>query len=506
MSTATQIGVVANLIVSLAYLAIAWSVLSPLLRARRRGLNMLGLATAGIFLSCAVHHSGHALAVVAAGRDHAAGGFTAPLVAWDVVTMAVGVYYWTLRRGYAPLVQGGQLFADLQEQRRAAAEQAALRLVATAVAEERPSDEMFGLVAHELRELLDVECALVARFDWTEAVVVGTSGDHGTHLGRRFPLGSAAGLGGVHGTGAAVRVSYDDLADDAVGAEIRAEGYRHGIAAPIMVGSSVWGAALVATTRADGLAGPGLEERVMRFGELVGLGVANADAHARMAEAAAIDMLTGLTNHRVFQERLAAEASRAERHDRPLSLVLLNLDHFSSVNDLHGHQVGDRVLIEVARRLLTMSREEDVVARIGGDEFALLLPDTDELGAYRVAQRARSTISGAPFAVAGHLTLSGGICSLARAGRAHSMARLSGGALYWAKAHGRDSCFIYTPEVVEALSRRGERREDGAHTHPGGPAGPGPGGGRARSLDARPLRARRPARRAPRRRARLDGR
>jgi diguanylate cyclase (GGDEF)-like protein/putative nucleotidyltransferase with HDIG domain len=455
--SAWQIGVAANLIVSVAYIAISWSVLGPLLRERARGLNLLGLTTAGIFLSCAVHHSGHALAVVASGHQHPA-AFTLPLVVWDVATMGVGVLYWAVRRGDGPTMQGGQLFADLEAQRRATAEQATLRSVATAVAEERPPEELFALVAREMAALLDAECALIARFDWSEARVVGSSGGPAAPLGWRSVLPSAAALGAVHRTGEAVRVCYDALRDDPVGQIARAAGFRRGVAAPVMVGANVWGAVLVASTRRDGLAGPDIEDRVTRFGELVGLGVANAAARARMAEAAAHDALTGLANERVFNERLIAESSRAERHGRPLSLVLLDLDHFKAVNDDHGQQVGDRVLAEVARRLLSMSREEDLVARIGGEQFALLLPDPRELGGYQVAERARKAVAGTPFAGAGMLTVSGGICSLERAGRPHNLVRLAKGALYWAKANGRDACFIYTPEVVEALTAE-ERAE-----------------------------------------------
>ncbi len=458
MISAWQIGVAANLIVSAAYLAIFWSIVRPLLRERRNGLNLLGLATAGIFVSCAVHHSGHALAVVASGHEHGPAAATLPLVAWDVATMAVGVLYWALRRGDGATVQGGQLFADLEAQRRVAAEQTALRRVATAVAEERPPQELFALVASQMAELLGAECAIVTRFEWSEAVVAGVAGADAPPAGWRSGLHSAAALGSVHRTGRPARIEYDELPGDPVAAHARAGGFLRAVAAPVMVASDVWGAVLVATTRRGGLAEQEVEDRVTRFGELVGLGVANAAARARMAEAAATDPLTGLANERVFNERLLAESSRAERHGHPLSLVLLDLDHFKTVNDLHGQQAGDRVLVEVGRLLLSMSREEDLVARIGGEQFGLLLPDTDEFGGYQVAERARRAVAETTFEGAGRLTLSGGICSHERAGRPHNLVRLAKGALYWAKANGRDACFIYTPEVVEALTAE-ERAE-----------------------------------------------
>ena len=463
MISAWQIGVIANLIVAVAYLAIFWSILRPLLRDRSEGLNLLGVATAALFLSCAVHHSGHALVVASMANRHES-GFALSMVAFDVVTMSVGLYYWSLRRGYGRLMSGGQLFADLQAERSRAAEQAALRQVATAVAEDRSPDAVFAQVADGVAELLGAECGLVARFDESEALVVGSHGEHGTRLGWRFPLSSAAALGRVSRGGGVVHVEYDTLTGDDVADSARALGYVRGIAAPVRVGGRIWGAVLVATTRHDGLAGAGLDARLSSFGELVGLSVANADVRAQMAEAAATDPLTGLSNYRVFQEQLAAESARATRHGRPLSLLVLDLDHFKVVNDDRGHPTGDRVLIEVAARLSSMARKEDLIARIGGEEFAVLMPDTDELEAFQVAERMRQAIGRAPFGDAGRLTISGGICSLERALSGNGLARLADGALYWAKANGRDVCFIYNPDVVEALSaeERTEKRVRGS--------------------------------------------
>ena len=113
---------------------------------------------------------------------------------------------------------------------------------------------------------------------------------------------------------------------------------------------------------------------------------------------AARDPLTGLANHRAFHERLAARWPRAAAPRAPAELALLDLDHFKRVNDAHGHQAGDRVLVEVAARLRALARAGDLVARVGGEEFAWLLPETDALAAYAVAERARAAIAAAPFA------------------------------------------------------------------------------------------------------------
>lgn len=104
------------------------------------------------------------------------------------------------------------------------------------------------------------------------------------------------------------------------------------------------------------------------------------------------DSLTGLANRRHFMEVLNAEIERAERYDRALSLVLVDLDHFKEVNDSWGHLVGDEVLRATARVLESVCRDVDLAGRIGGEELALILPETTEEGASTVAERVRSRI------------------------------------------------------------------------------------------------------------------
>ena len=118
---------------------------------------------------------------------------------------------------------------------------------------------------------------------------------------------------------------------------------------------------------------------------MVSVALANARLHEQtlrsLADAerrAATDPLTGLANHRAFQERLASEIQRAGRHRPALALAVIDLDHFKRVNDSHGHQVGDRVLVEAGRILQGQARRDDLVARMGGEEFAWLMPETDD--------------------------------------------------------------------------------------------------------------------------------
>ena len=194
-------------------------------------------------------------------------------------------------------------------------------------------------------------------------------------------------------------------------------------------------------------------ERVLDdFAELIGLAVANTEAHAVLVEQAATDPLTRLANHRAFHERLREELSRAQRHDRPLTLALLDVDHFKTINDSLGHERGDVVLAAVAATLSDVARSEDVLARLGGDEFAILMPETSEEQALAAVERARSAIAAIELGTGLRVTVSAGICGLEHAGDPDALVRLADGALYWGKAHGRDAAWVYDPAVVRELS------------------------------------------------------
>jgi diguanylate cyclase (GGDEF)-like protein/PAS domain S-box-containing protein len=192
---------------------------------------------------------------------------------------------------------------------------------------------------------------------------------------------------------------------------------------------------------------------------MAAVALANARLHAASLRTAAqveagavIDPLTGLANHRSFQERLEQEVTRARRHSRSLALALIDIDRFRLVNEQHGHEAGDRVLVALARRLQEMARDTDVVARVGGEELAWLMPETEAMAAWQAVDRAREAVARMSLDVVGRITVSAGVCDLAQAGSAGELQRLAEGALYWAKQHGRDVAFLFSPEVVEVLS------------------------------------------------------
>jgi diguanylate cyclase (GGDEF)-like protein len=124
------------------------------------------------------------------------------------------------------------------------------------------------------------------------------------------------------------------------------------------------------------------------------LSIENVDLHETVQQQALTDELTGLFNVRQFHSRLEGEIDRAQRFSTPLSLVMLDIDKFKLVNDNHGHQQGDRVLVEVARVLRRLSRDVDLPARYGGEELVVVLPQTDLNGAEQQAERMRAAIEG----------------------------------------------------------------------------------------------------------------
>ncbi|MFP2932058.1 diguanylate cyclase [Pyxidicoccus sp. 3LG] len=161
----------------------------------------------------------------------------------------------------------------------------------------------------------------------------------------------------------------------------------------------------------------------------------------------ATDGLTGVHNHRHFQERLREEFRRAQRYDDALSLILLDLDHFKDVNDQYGHAAGDGVLREVAGALQRGVRETDLVARYGGEEFAVLLPRTHLTGALTVAERVRRELRALRLGVDGALrvTASLGVSSFPHRTvlSPEQLLLTADEALYQAKHEGRDRICLH---------------------------------------------------------------
>lgn len=160
------------------------------------------------------------------------------------------------------------------------------------------------------------------------------------------------------------------------------------------------------------------------------------------------DGLTGVHNHRYFQDRLREEFRRAQRYDDPLSLILIDLDHFKAFNDTHGHQVGDIVLCDVAASLQRSVRETDLLARYGGEEFAILLPRTPLAGALTVAERVWRELGALHTGPERTLrvTASVGLSSFPHhaVNNAEQLVRSADQALYRAKDEGRNRICVHS--------------------------------------------------------------
>ena len=329
-------------------------------------------------------------------------------------------------------------------------EQAALRGVAEAIAHDATPHEVIALVTRDAARLFAAESARVARFDEEAIVVVGTWGEDAPPVGTRFPREGGRTIARVARTGRSARVSdYGALrGTDAVSAEVVPADYGSGMAAPIVSGGRLWGGLLVIRFAAGTAFTEADELRLEGFAGLIGLAIASSEAERRLRELASTDALTGLANQRGFHDRMAEEVARSSRHGHPLSLVLLDLDRFKLVNDRNGHQVGDAVLRETAGRLARLARAGDLAARVGGEEFALLLPDTDADGAHALAERARREVEAEPFGGAGALTASLGVAALGGpAPDGDDLYRRADTALGWAKLSGRNRTERDRPEI-----------------------------------------------------------
>ena len=174
--------------------------------------------------------------------------------------------------------------------------------------------------------------------------------------------------------------------------------------------------------------------------------IRNAEHLERLATT---DSLTGLFNRRHFLTTLEGEWSRFQRYYRSLTVLMVDIDHFKSVNDRYGHAVGDEAIKAIAEACLQGKRKSDIVGRVGGEEFAVLLPETSLTRARVVAERIRKTIANqslqaheAQFSITASIGIAEASVSMSGAG---SLLAAADQALYQAKAKGRNCCVAWSP-------------------------------------------------------------
>ncbi|WP_019675648.1 sensor domain-containing diguanylate cyclase [Arsukibacterium perlucidum] len=169
-----------------------------------------------------------------------------------------------------------------------------------------------------------------------------------------------------------------------------------------------------------------------------------------------LDGLTGVLNRNYWQQQLEVEVQRAGRYQHPLSLLFFDLDKFKRLNDDYGHQAGDIVLIEVAKLIGSLLRETDLFGRYGGEEFAIILPDTPLEGAIEVAKRICRRVAATPIAYKQQqlmTSVSVGVSQFSTAVTADELIQHADLALYQAKRNGRNQVVTYYPELIDSLKK-----------------------------------------------------
>lgn len=229
------------------------------------------------------------------------------------------------------------------------------------------------------------------------------------------------------------------------------------------------------------LSGGRIQRRVVsgleRSASYAALALRNAWLLEQVQRLAATDGLTKIANRRTFEATLEREVARATRSAEHVSLVMVDIDHFKSLNDTHGHQAGDEVLRNVAAALAIECRDFDTPARYGGEEFAIVLPGCGPEEAVKIAERLRSAVSAAPSIVP--ITASAGVATFpGHAGDADTLVRAADDALYESKRGGRDRTTAsqgVPPEAqVDALLRRAVYQRLGRVPSEDGEAAPAP--------------------------------
>jgi diguanylate cyclase (GGDEF)-like protein len=191
------------------------------------------------------------------------------------------------------------------------------------------------------------------------------------------------------------------------------------------------------TRRRDERLGPQAIDELERVANRAGPALENARRYTEARALADLDALTGLHNRRYFHETLAREVSRAHRYGRRLAVIVIDLDNFKSVNDRVGHLAGDAVLAEAAERMLTAVRTADVTCRVGGDEFAAILPESGREDAELLATRIARAVAARPMSGIGTLQLSAGVAELRSGDRPNDLFERADEALYRAKEAGK---------------------------------------------------------------------
>jgi diguanylate cyclase (GGDEF)-like protein len=341
------------------------------------GEDVLGLGARGAMVAPFETEDGRSVVVLVA-RMHESPFEETDRAMLEAVTVAAG--------------QAMERIWAYEARNRSAKEQSALLRAAKSMGGSLEFSDVLNTVAEEVRSALDcevVDCGLGDEVDGY--VVMGQAGLPPDVIGFRQPPGTGLGGRAVREGRAMVTQRYAE--DGYTPSETTAwDGVRAGVAVPLGWNDRIRGFITAGFQTPRRVARSDID-LLQGFAELAGLACANAERHAEVRQAAEVDGLTGCINRDGLQRHLLRLIREADRNGTSLSLAIIDLDGFKSVNDVFGHPSGDAVLKSVGASLRSSVRGGDIVARYGGDEFALILPAASERQAAPVIDRVRASIS-----------------------------------------------------------------------------------------------------------------
>ena len=366
------------------------------------------------------------------------------IVAAAAVTVACALVVWRFGRHRGPsateleLTQAlGDLNARMSELSRDLA--GALEQVRVEERRSRALVELAGSI--DLDEVLTRTLEAATNVRGVEAALVSVRGVGGE------PVTAALGLSDVEAEHASLAGPPDGSHPRAIRFTFVQEqgpaetGLRAGLAVPLTSDDEELGR-LAAYTRSDeGLGDQALGD-LEALAARAGPAIDNARRFREARQLADLDALTGLHNRRYFHETLAREVARASRYGRQLSLVVLDLDDFKSINDRIGHLAGDGVLAEAAERVRDVVRSADVACRVGGDEFAIILPESGIADAENLYRRLQAALAKRPVGQVGRLAVSAGVAELLPTDDAVAFFERADEALYAAKGSGKGTVHL----------------------------------------------------------------
>ncbi len=325
--------------------------------------------------------------------------------------------------------------------------------IALAISSELDWEKVINIVMEKGRELTDSQAAAVVLYDeeqmqFTDTFTSGLSDEFVSRM--QFRRG---GLADECLLGDSAVFSDDVAAGHGLSELARDEGITAFVCLPLKVRQRKLGVLYVYSKEVDAYGRDELSVLSILSNQAA-VAIQNAQTLERSQEEAVTDGLTGLYNQRYFYTRLKEEIGRAERSQKPVSVIFCDLDRFKSFNDINGHALGDMALREVSRIISESKRAIDLAARYGGEEFALILPETDSSGAQIIAHRIRRRIAGFSFETRSRssslLTASVGLASFPGDGsQANELVEKADWAMYYSKRQGGNRVTLFHEEAAE---------------------------------------------------------